>query len=165
MAPRGTRAPQLALLQKSQMHFASTLLQTALHWLSPQGHALIQLLVVSGGYPGTARDLALAVGLKNRFQLSRLLDRESLPSLENLAGWIRVMLWVSEWEGSQVSLSHSALGAIRDPATCYRTVERVTGLGWSRVRALGSDWVLLAFVESCGRNLPDLAEAEARSIA
>ena len=147
------------------MHFAGTLLQTALHWLSPQGHAVIQHLVMSQGYPGSAHEIATAVGLKNRFQLARLLERESLPTLENLAGWIRVMLWVLEWEGSRRSLSRLALGSIRDPATCYRTVERVTGLSWNRVRALGSDWVLLALLESCGDGFPAWAEAGNRSIA
>jgi hypothetical protein len=147
------------------MHFASTLLQTALHWLSPQGHAVIHRLVVRQGFPGSAHEIAVAVGLRNRFQLGRLLDREGLPCLEDLAGWIRVMLWVLEWEVSKISLSQSALGAIRDPATCYRTVERVTGLGWNQVRTLGSTWVLLSLVECCRRNLPALAEAGTRSIA
>jgi hypothetical protein len=142
------------------MHFANTLLQTALHWLSPQGHAVVGRLVANQGYPGSAHQIALAVGLKNRFQLGRLLYREGLPCLEDLGGWIRVMLWVLEWENSRRSLSQSALDSVRDPATCYRTVERVTGLAWNRVRVLGPDWVLLAFLESCGRNLPDLAEAE-----
>ena len=147
------------------MHFASTLLQTALHWLSPQGHAVIQLLVTTRGYAGSAHQIALAVGLRNRFQLSRLLDREGLPSLENLAGWIRVMIWVIEWETSRTSLSQSALEAIRDPAPCYRTVERITGLGWNRVRTLGSAWVVLSLMDCCRRNLPAFTHGVARSIA
>jgi hypothetical protein len=147
------------------MLFVSTLLQTALHWLSPQGHAVIQCLVLSEGYPETAREVAHRVGLRNRFQLARLLEREGLPCLEDVAGWIRVLLWVQQWEKSGLALSHSALGATRDPSTCYRTVERVTGFRWSRVRTLGSDWVLLAFVESCGRSLPDLRETGSRSVA
>jgi DNA-binding transcriptional regulator YdaS (Cro superfamily) len=147
------------------MHFASTLLQTALHWLSPQGHAVIQQLVATQGYAGSAHEIAVAVGLRNRFQLSRLLDREGLPSLENLAAWIRVMIWALEWETSKTSLSQSALGAIRDPAACYRTVERVTGLTWNKVRSLGSSWVLLAFVECCHGNSVGHAETGARSIA
>jgi hypothetical protein len=44
-------------------------------------------------------------------------------------------------------------------------VERVTGLSWNRVRELGSDWVLLTLVESCGRNLPHWIEVGSRSIA
>ncbi len=144
------------------MHFASTLLQTALHWLSPQGHAVIRLLLVSHGYPGSAHEMALAVGLRNRFQLGRLLCREGLPCLEDLAGWIRVMLWVLEWESSRQALSQVALGSVRDPATCYRTVERLTGQGWNRVRNLGSTWVLLTMVEYCRRDLPELAEAGSR---
>ena len=147
------------------MHFASTLLQTALHWLSPQGHAVVECLIVREGFPRSAHETALSVGLRNRFQLARLLYREGLPCLEDLAGWIRVMLWVLEWEVSRTSLSQSALGAIRDPATCYRTVERVTGLGWNEVRTLGSTWVLFSLIECCRRNLPELGEAGTRSIA
>ena len=136
------------------MHLAQMLLQTALHWLSPQGHAVIERLVVTRGYPGSAHQIALAVGLKNRFQLGRLLSREGLPCLEDLAGWVRVMLWVTEWEQSRVSLSQAALGSVRDPATYYRTVERVTGLGWNQVRARGSTWLVLTLVECCR---PELA--------
>ncbi len=123
---------------------------------------MIQLLVVSQGYPGSAHEMALAVGLKNRFQLGRLLCREGLPCLEDLAGWIRVMLWVLEWENSRRSLSQAALGSVRDPATCYRTVERVTGLGWNQVRDLGSTWVLLTLVECCRREEPEVAETGSR---
>ena len=144
------------------MHFASTLLQTALHWLSPQGHAVIQRLISTHGYAEPAHEIAVAIGLKNRFQLSRLLEREGLPSLEILAGWIRVTIWVLEWETSRTSLSRSALKAIRDPAAGYRTVERVTGMGWNQVRVLGSSWVLLTLLEYCNETLP---EFEARSIA
>lgn len=147
------------------MHYASTLLQTALHWLSPQGHAVVHRLLVKGGHPGSAHEMAIAVGLKNRFQLARLLEREGLPCLQDLAGWIRVTLWALEWETSRVSLSQSALGSVRDPATYYRTVERVTGLNWNLVRELGSSWVLLALVECCDRSLSGLAEEAVRSIA
>jgi hypothetical protein len=135
----------------------------ALHWLSPQGHAIVQHIIARQGYPGPANDTAYAIGLRNRFQLSRLLDREGLPCLEDLAGWVRVMLWVLEWESTGVSLSQSALGAVRDPAACYRTVERVTGIGWNRVRTFGSSWVLLALVEHCRPGTMPLTITEARA--
>jgi hypothetical protein len=147
------------------MHIAATLLQTALHWLSPQGHAVVQQLILTQGYPSSASQLALAVGLRNRYQLSRLLEREGLPCLEDLAGWIRVILWVSDWESKRVSLSQSALGAIRDPAACYRTVERVTGHSWNRVRSLGSTWVLVELVDCCNRVPSDVVNPDERSIA
>jgi hypothetical protein len=147
------------------MHIAAPLLQTALHWLSPQGRAVVEHLILTQGYPSSASQLALAVGLRNRFQLSRLLEREGLPCLEDLAGWIRVMLWVSDWESRGVSLSQSALGAIRDPAACYRTVERVTGHRWNRVRSLGSTWVLLELVQCCRGNSPRVVTGPTRSIA
>jgi hypothetical protein len=147
------------------MHFASTLLQTGLHWLSPQGHAVVQHLIRTQGYPGPANQTASALGLRNRFQLSRLLEREGLPCLEDLAGWVRVMLWVLDWESTGVSLSRSALGSVRDPAACYRTVERVTGLGWNRVRSLGSSWVLLALLESCRADRPVFGIESTRAVS
>jgi hypothetical protein len=131
------------------MHVVSTLLGAALPWLSSHGHSVIEGLVTRRGYSGSAHRFAIALGMKNRFQLARHLEREGMPCLEDLAGWIRVLIWTVEWESSRQSLSRSALSAIQDPAPCYRTVERITGLGWMRIRRLGSTWVLLALIERC----------------
>ena len=64
----------------------------------------------------------------------------------------RVLLWVAHWEASGTSLSRRALSEIRDPAVSYRTVERVTGVAWSKVRVRGFDWALMTLV---GRCLPE----------
>lgn len=106
-------------------------------------------LVAQKGYSGPAHQFALTVGMRSRFQLARVLEREGLPALEELAAWIRVLLWVAHWEASGTSLSRRALSEIRDPAVCYRTVERVTGVPWSKVRVRGFDWVLLTLVARC----------------
>jgi hypothetical protein len=131
------------------MHALSTLLAGALPHVSPQGHAIIHGLAVRHGYPGPAHLFAAAVGLRNRFQLARTLQREGLPSLEVLGAWIRVLDWVLDWETSGQAVSDTALRALRDPAQCYRTVLRVTGLSWTEVRLRGSTWVLLELSALC----------------
>jgi hypothetical protein len=37
----------------------------------------------------------------------------------------------------------------KDPATCYRTVKRVTGLCWLELRKRGLKWMLERFVAHC----------------
>jgi hypothetical protein len=133
------------------VHLTSTLLHAALPWLSPRAQALIDLMVMQRGHLGSAVRLALAVELKTRWQLARLLSREGLPCLEELAAWIRILVWVVESETTGMALSRYALNAERDPSPCYRTIGRLTGLSWKRVRNLGSDYVLLALIERCRR--------------
>ena len=117
--------------------------------LSAPARRVLDELVVRHGYPGRAVEFARSLGLRNRFQLARLLQQEGLPVLEELAGWIRVLLWLADWEATGTSLSRTALDHIRDPAVCYRTVERITGFPWSCVRQRGFDWVLLTLVSRC----------------
>jgi hypothetical protein len=125
------------------------LLMVGMPWLSTEGRRILLGLVRRHGYPGPADSFAASVGLRNRYQLSRTLQRESLPCLEELAGWIRVLTWVITWETSGVALTRSALTSLRDPAPMFRLVERLTGHTWTRVRAFGSDWVLLQLVQRC----------------
>jgi hypothetical protein len=124
-------------------------LRAAMPWLSAPGLRVLEQLVARHGYPGPAHEFAVCVGMRNRFQLARVLEHEGLPVLEELAGWIRVLLWLGDWEATGTSLSRAALQEVRDPAVCYRTVERVTGLAWSQVRARGFNWVLLTLVHRC----------------
>jgi hypothetical protein len=131
------------------MHVVSTLLYGGMPWLSARGHAMVEALIARRGFPGSAPRFALAVGLRSRFQLGRRLEGEGLPRLEVLAGWVRVLIWVIEWERTKRSLSRQSLEALRDPAVAYRTVRQVTGSGWTRVRELGSTWVLLSLLERC----------------
>ena len=39
--------------------------------------------------------------------------------------------------------------ARKDPATCYRTVKRITGLRWLEIRRRGSAWVVQQFMAQC----------------
>lgn len=103
---------------------------------------LVRYLVVNAGYIRSADDVACHVGLRNRFQLSRRLRRMSLPQLSIAAGWIRVLLWVLEYEELGHSLSAQALSKGCGPSHFYHVVQRVTGDPWSVVRDRGSTWVL-----------------------
>lgn len=138
------------------MHPLSVLLHAALAWVSPSLFVVVDALVRRRGYVGSRRGklgpadgFALSLGFRNRYQLSRRLQKEGLPNLENLAGWIRVLGWVQDWESSGRAISRSALDSERDPRTCYKTVERLTRLPWSAVRDRRFDWALLVFLTEC----------------
>src|SRR5216683_1465764 len=72
----------------------TSLLQHALPWLSADGRAAVNTLICTNGRVGSARALCARLGLRSRFQLSRLLHREGLPPYEELAGWICVLYWM-----------------------------------------------------------------------
>ncbi len=97
---------------------------------------------LGAGIRTSADHLAAAVGLSNRFALSRLLSRYRLPSLTDLRGCLRVLQWLRTWETDRVPLSHQALKNGEDPAAWYRTVKRVTGQDWSELK--GSSTTLVA---------------------
>ncbi len=118
-------------------------------WLRSVVRGVVAELVVRRGYPGRANVFAVAVGLRDRYHLARLLHREGLPSLEELAAWIRLITWVAAWEERRMPLSAAALASLRDPSPMFRLVDRLTGRAWTEVRSLGSDWVLLRMLERC----------------
>ena len=124
-------------------------LRRELSWLTPRGHAIVDYLLEAGGYPGRAQAVARAVGLRNRFQLTRTLRQEGLPCLDELSGWIRTLRWVYEWETEGIAVSRTALQAGRDLALSYRTVVRVTGRRWREVRAFGWGWVVTGLRDRC----------------
>ena len=103
-------------------------------------------MLLSGGSIGTAAQVAPHLGLHNRFELARFLKREGLPPLHDLAAWASVLAWLDRAEGTGCSLCQLAFRARKDPATCYRTVKRVTGLRWVELRRRGSAWVMQRFV-------------------
>jgi len=117
--------------------------------VSAEGRALLLALGRDGGRLTAAAFHAAQVGLHNRHQLARSLRRDGLPPLEELAGWVSVMVWVFAWESEGTSLFRSAIDSQREPATCYRTVKRITGLSWRAVCERGMPWVLLQFRERC----------------
>ena len=127
------------------------LLNVGMPWISTVGRNVLAALVKRHGYPGPADLFAASVGIRNRYQLGRILQREGLPCLEELAGWIRLLNWVTSWENSGVPLSRSALSSLRDPSPMFRLVERLTGQTWTQVRSLGSEWVFLQLLERCRR--------------
>jgi hypothetical protein len=125
------------------------LLDCSLAGLSPAGHAVIHAITRSRGRFVTSTALAASLGLRDRHTLDRLLQSEGLPSYKQLSGWIRVLGWVLEWERARVALSSSALEEGLNAEVYGRTVQRVSGLTWTEIRARGSTWVLLELVGRC----------------
>ena len=115
--------------------------------LSVFSRAVVEAALLAGGSIGTAREVAPHLGFRNRFELARLLKRERLPPLHDLAGWASVLAWLERAECSGCSLCHIAFRERKDPATCYRTVKRITGLRWRQLRMRGSAWAVERF---CG---------------
>lgn len=124
-------------------------LHTALPHLSVRAQAILDALLLNGGHLGTAGELAPHIGEPNRFALARMLRREGLPPLHSLAAWMRVLTWVERAEESGCSLCQLAFRCQTDPAVCYRTVKRVTGLRWGALRRRGSRWVIADFIAHC----------------
>lgn len=136
------------------------LLRDILPHVSAEGRALLTVLARDRGRLSAAAFHAAQVGLRSRHQLARCLKRDGLPPLEELAGWVSVMIWVVAWESNGTSLFRNAINSNREPATCYRTVKRITGLSWRAVRERGMPWVLLQFRERCtGPRAPDRLHA------
>lgn len=82
--------------------------------------------------------LARRLGLRNRFQLARLLTGHDLPSLTSL----RMILWavtrVHRWETQGLPLSRQALLQGRDPAAWSKSFRRITGHHWREIRDWGA---------------------------
>ena len=118
--------------------------------LSLRSRAVVEAVFLSGGSIGTAQQVAPHLGLHNRFELARFLKREGLPPLHDLAAWASVLAWMDRSEHTGCSLCRLAFGARRDPAVCYRTVKRITGLPWRDLRRKGLAWVVDRFIAQCG---------------
>jgi YVTN family beta-propeller protein len=131
----------------------TSLLQTALPELSSASRAVVSTLGCLNGNAPSARDMAVWVGLRDRYQLARVLRRDGLPPLEQLAGWTRVLYWMLEAETSGASLRQLAQRERVDPAVAYRLVHRVTGLPWSQAQRAGLSLALLRFRERRGMRL------------
>ena len=134
----------------AQLPLASALLHS-LPWLSTRGRAAINFLVCENGRTSSAAELASRLGLRNRYQLARLLRSEGLPTYEMLTGWISSLYWRVEAERSDTTLHALAQRAHVAPATSYRIVRRITGSHWSDFRRAPADEALRRFVEHCGR--------------
>lgn len=137
-----------------------TLLHVCMPGLSQSAHDVIDVLIQERGCFRSAERLARSVGLRNRHQLAYILRRDGLPQVQRLAGWLRLLLWVAEYESEGISLCRSSLHEARDPAFRYRLVKRITGLEWTVVRARGLIWLLYEFVGKCS---PSVHERNAAS--
>ncbi len=125
----------------------TSLLQHALPWLSADGRAAVNTLICTNGRVGSARALCARLGLRSRFQLSRLLHREGLPPYEELAGWICVLYWMLM---ADAGVGKGALRALAgqariETASSYRLVRRVTGYCWKDLRRVGTAQVVRWF--------------------
>jgi hypothetical protein len=127
------------------MDLLNTMVECVIPRVSASSGRVVRALVTSRGTFGDAQVFARLAGFRNRDQLRRTLEADGLPSLENLAGWIRVIGWVVDAEDHGLALSRSALRDGKYPVSCYRTVERLTRTTWREVRLRGSVWVLLQF--------------------
>ncbi len=125
------------------------LLLAALPLRSAESGRVVEALARSGGLVHDAHRFAEAVGMGSRYRVARLLRREGLPQLEELAAWVRVLRWLSLWESGSGSLSRMALDAGLETSVCCRTIRRLTGATWTETRERGSDWALLLLVERC----------------
>ncbi|HMJ58255.1 MAG TPA: YncE family protein [Gemmatimonadales bacterium] len=140
----------------------TSLLQTALPELSSASRAVVNTLACLNGNALSARDMAEWVGLRDRYQLARALRRDGLPPLEQLAGWSRVLYWISESESSGASLRQLAQRDHVDPAVAYRLVHRVMGLPWSEAQRAGLSVAVLRLRERRGvRVMPGRKQAVA----
>lgn len=131
----------------------ATMVHAALWWLSPDAHRIVDAIIARGGSARGSEFLAASLNCRNRHELRRRLVREGLPTLEVLAAWIRLLLWLSHWEHGNVALSRGALDCGSDYGPRFRTVKRLTGRFWSEVRHLGSAWALLELVARCTRRV------------
>jgi len=125
------------------------LLYSSLYWLSADGRELVGALVRCEGRVRSMQMLVAALGLRNRHQLTRLLAREQLPSLECLAGWIRVLLWVTAWERHHTPLAYASLVEGHDPAVRFRTIRRVADCTWNELKQRGSVWAAQELRSRC----------------
>src|SRR6266581_2247910 len=92
-----------------------SLLQGALPEISSASQAVVSTLACLNGNVPSACDMAQWVGLRNRYQLARVLRRDGLPPLKALAGWSRVFYWMLEADAHGTSLRHLAQREQVDP--------------------------------------------------
>jgi hypothetical protein len=129
----------------------SPLIPAGVTLLSAPARFVVDAATLEAGPIGTAAHVAKQVGLRNRFQLARLLEHEGLPPLHVLVGWARVIGWIEDWEDRRMALSRQVLRTGSDPAVAYRLVRRLTGMPWTELRRKGSAWAWAHFLEQLDR--------------
>jgi hypothetical protein len=131
----------------SGVHQFAALVVITLHWVSPPTREILELLSTFHGL--SSELLARKITKHSRHQVARILSRDGLPCLKRLRSWIRLIDWLFQWEAKSTSLYDSAISQDLNPAQCYRSVKRLTGLRWSEVRTRGLAWLLLNLQEHC----------------
>jgi hypothetical protein len=124
-------------------------LQLILHHTSPAGRAVIMMIAAAEGHFVSSTELAASLGLRDRHALRRRLREEGLPNYSQLAGWIRVLIWLTRYEESGLSLCEQASTTGCEPRSYYRTVRTVTGCAWREILTRGSMWIALKLAERC----------------
>ncbi len=142
------------------MQVTVELIAGAITWVSPSVRRVLNEIIAAKGLVPEADALASSAGFRDRHDLKRRLRREGLPSLRALSRYIRVLLWVEEWERTGVALSRSALHSAADPAVRFRCVKEITGSTWSEVRTLGTTWILLRLLQRCRKPAQGEADGE-----
>lgn len=122
------------------------LLLTGLWWLPPHVWAVCELILQSEWARTSADAIARAAGFSSRYQMNRELRRFGLPASGDLAVWLRCIEWIVRCEEEGRSLCALHLRSGRDPASAYRAVRRVTGLGWTAIRELGGVGLVVRFM-------------------
>ena len=143
----------------------TALLQTALPDLSKAGRAIVSTLACFNGRLTNATKCAALAGLRDRHQLHRQLRRDGLPPFEQLAGWTRVLYWVSEAEKTGASLLELARREHTHAPAAYRLVRRVTGARWTQLRRGGLEVALLRLGEARKGHHPGISPILSRSHA
>lgn len=116
---------------------------------SQRAQAVIDAMLLAKGSIGPAGAVARILGFRNRFDLAAWFTRQGLPPLHELAGWISVLSWLEQWESAGIALCAGALREGRDPAACYRLVQRITGMAWGEVQEAGLLRMINRFAERC----------------
>jgi len=128
--------------------------RSALPRLGLYSRAIFEAILLTGGSVGSEEVVAQRLGLRNRFELARLLHRDGLPSLRRLADWVALLAWVKRAERQSTSLCRIAFTTGRHPSACYRVVRELTGLRWTEVLAKGSKWVEGELLRELGEQFP-----------
>lgn len=127
----------------------TTLFHAVLPGFSAKARTVINTLACYNGVYRSASYVANLAGMRNRHQLARLLRREGLPPLVELAGWTRALYWLLQAEATGSSLRQVASRAGVPTATAYRLVRRVTGMPWSALRRAGLSDALMKLRDRC----------------
>src|SRR2546430_17625158 len=108
----------------------TTLFQTVLPELSAGARAIINALTCYNGAYWSAGYVATMTGMRNRHQLARVLRREGLPPLVELAGWARTIYWLLQAEATGAPLRqapHPANAPTAPPSRFGRPVPGLPG--------------------------------------